>query len=172
MALLLLLDLLDGQGGLVGEGGQDPALGLPEAGGAGPPATTTSAPTTVSPLRMGTVRARPGSRSAPTGPRSCTAVEPPPAPTKRSSRSPGTLPATAARRTPSPAGSTIAQPARSNSERTVLTTPRRVSSRLPWATRLVDRSNSMRVSRSRRSAWARRRSLEATSRLTTAATSR
>ena len=33
----------------------------------GPPATTTSAPTT-SPLRMGTVRARPGSRSAPAGP--------------------------------------------------------------------------------------------------------
>jgi hypothetical protein len=35
VALLLLLALLDGQGGLVGEGGQDPALGLAEGGRAG-----------------------------------------------------------------------------------------------------------------------------------------
>ncbi len=173
VALLLLLAPLHGQGGLVGEGGQDPPLGLAEPGGVGAAGDHHQRPDHVT-RRCAWARSGPGPapgrpRPGPgPGPRSGRSRTP----TKRSSRSPGTSPSTAARWRPSPEGSTMAHPARSNRERTVRTTPRRVSSRLPWATRLVDRSNSMRVSRSRRSAWARRRSLVATSRLTTTATSR
>jgi hypothetical protein len=138
----------------------------------GSPATTTIAPTRVSPARIGMVSARPGSRSPSAGPRTPT-ERPAVAPARRSSRWSGRRPSLAARRVPpSRSARTMAQPARPNRVRTVRATLFKVSSRLPWATRLVDSSNSVRVSRSRRSACVRRRSSAPTSRLTTSASTR
>ncbi len=127
VALLLLLALLHGQGGLVGEGGQDPALGLAEPGRVGAAGDHHQRPDHVLAAAhgdgQGPARLQVGVGRAPDLHRGLGVRTP----TKRSSRSSGTWPSTAASWTRSPEGSTIAHPARSNSDRTVRTTPWRVS---------------------------------------------